>query len=69
MWLGWTFNTEPVIQGVQGRYFLPVIPLLLIGMRGKVLSADANMGFPVVAAMSSIDFLYLCYVLAAAMQM
>ena len=37
-------------------------------MRGKVLSAAANMGFPVVAAMSSIDFLYLCYVLVAAMQ-
>lgn len=68
MWLGWTFNTEPVILGVQGRYFLPVIPLLLVGMRGKVLSAAANTGFPVVAAMSSSDFLYLCYVLVAAMQ-
>lgn len=69
MWLGWTFNTEPVIQGVQGRYFLPVVPLLLIGMRGKALSADANTGFPVVTAMSTIDFLYLCYVLVAAVQL
>lgn len=26
----WTFNTEDIIQGVQGRYLLPVLPLLLV---------------------------------------
>ena len=30
MCLGHTFNTELVIMGVQGRYFLPVVPLALI---------------------------------------
>lgn len=26
----WTFNTETIIDGVQGRYFLPMLPLLLL---------------------------------------
>lgn len=35
MWLGWTFNTENIIQGVQGRYFLPALPVLLFGLRNR----------------------------------
>lgn len=35
MWLGWTFDNDIVIQGVQGRYFLPVLPLLLFALRPK----------------------------------
>lgn len=32
MCIGHTFDTELVIRGVQGRYFLPVLPLLLIAL-------------------------------------
>ena len=37
MWLGWTFLREGVIQGVQGRYFTPFLPVLLYGLRGSGL--------------------------------
>lgn len=32
MCIGHTFDSELVIRGVQGRYFLPVLPLLLIAL-------------------------------------
>ncbi len=35
MAVGWTGNTHAVIQGVQGRYFLPVFPLLLLSLCGS----------------------------------
>ena len=35
MWLGWTFDNDIVIQGVQGRYFIPILPLLLFALRPK----------------------------------
>lgn len=37
MCIGHTFDTELVIRGVQGRYFLPVLPLLLIALRSNTL--------------------------------
>ena len=33
MAVSWTPNTASVIQGVQGRYILPALPLLLLGLR------------------------------------
>lgn len=30
MFLGWTSNTRTIILGVQGRYFIPVFPLLIL---------------------------------------
>lgn len=30
MFLGWTSNTRTIIVGVQGRYFIPVFPLLIL---------------------------------------
>lgn len=30
MFLGWTSNTRQIIQGVQGRYFIPILPLLFM---------------------------------------
>lgn len=32
MFLGWTSNTWQVIEGVQGRYFLPVFSLLVVSL-------------------------------------
>lgn len=35
MTVGWTSNTSNLIQGVQGRYFLPIFPLLLLALCGN----------------------------------
>ena len=45
MLVGWTFNTESVISGLQGRYLLPVLPLLLIALAPERLECDYNMAF------------------------
>jgi len=45
--LVWSAICGDVIEGVQGRYFLPVLPLLLVSMRGRIRWQPSMM--PVVA--------------------
>ena len=59
MLLGWTFNTEQIIQGVQGRYFLPYLPLLLLGLRPRRVEIGANTLAPVIGLMSVAHVLML----------
>lgn len=42
MWLGWTHSGNPVIEGVQGRYILPVLPLLLLSWRSSKLYYEGD---------------------------
>lgn len=42
MALGHTFQTEDVILGVQGRYLIPLLPLLLIAFHGKTVSVEKD---------------------------
>lgn len=42
MMVGYTFTTEDVIQGVQGRYFLPVLPVLMLSLRAKAVQASSR---------------------------
>lgn len=59
MLLGWTFVDEDTIQGVQGRYLLPVLPLLIIACRSSRLSFSSPLlGFGPVAFIA-LDALYL----------
>lgn len=37
LWISWTPNYYDCIEGVQGRYFLPFLPMLLFTFRNKVL--------------------------------
>lgn len=39
----WTFTTDNVIYGVQGRYFLPFLPWLLLGLRSRRMRISADM--------------------------
>lgn len=61
MCIGHTFDTEPVIRGVQGRYFLPVLPLLLIALRSNGLAVQWRN--PGVLLMSSYTVLNVFYVM------
>ena len=40
MLLGWTPIGQPYIRGVQGRYFLPILPLFLLTCRNKSLKVS-----------------------------
>lgn len=66
MWLGWTFVTETVIQGVQGRYFLPLMPLVAGVIRSRYLKYDKSLGLPLVFFMLSIDMVCFEYISAVA---
>ncbi len=62
MYLGWTFNTEQVILGVQGRYFIPFLPLLYLALRSGRLETHGRMAMPTMTALASIDLLYLAFI-------
>lgn len=59
MFLGWTFNNENVIQGVQGRYFLPALALLLLAFRSPRIKAYArlNLWIPFLAYAINVAYL------------
>ncbi len=38
LYLGWTPPGSPVVEGIQGRYFIALLPLLLIAMSGTSLA-------------------------------
>lgn len=59
MWLGWTFNYENVIQGVQGRYFLPALPALLFGLRTRLLRFNSSSIIFITLGMCLMNCLYL----------
>ena len=37
MLVSWTSNTHEIVQGVQGRYFVPCIPLLFMCMNNRLV--------------------------------
>lgn len=65
--VSWVFNTESLITGVQGRYFLPYLPWLLISLRSKKFRFDGNL-FPVLlSAMLFLNFYNLTRVFSIAL--
>ena len=66
MWLGWTFVSDSVINGVQGRYFLPLMPLLAIAIRPRSLRCDANLSFCCLSVSLSLLCIGLMYISAVA---
>ena len=62
MYLGWTFVTEDTIQGVQGRYFLPVLPLLLLAMRSEAIVARIHTMPYISMAIGGLECLYLAQI-------
>lgn len=43
MLIGWTSSTSGIIEGIQGRYFLPVIPLLCMTIQRKNFEINMNL--------------------------
>lgn len=63
MFLGWTSDTRPTIQGIQGRYFIPIFPLLLMCFNNKMIKNDHPVEKYVSAFGVLINFNLLTYVL------
>lgn len=43
MLLSFTFNTETIISGVQGRYFLPYLPWFMLSLRGDKIRVAGSL--------------------------
>ena len=59
MLVGWTFTSESVVQGVQGRYFLPLLPMAALIIRSKHMSIDIPLGMGFVYIMIAVNAMYL----------
>ena len=44
MLISWTTISSATIEGIQGRYFIPVMPIILILFTSKKISIDASIG-------------------------
>ena len=59
MYLGWTFNNEPVILGIQGRYFLPICPLLFLSLRSSKIAYRGRVETYVLIGIMALNYLTL----------
>lgn len=67
MLLGHTFVGDPHIMGVQGRYILPVLPLLLIALQNSKVVYQGNPVKAVVLSAFALNLLYMDFVFAKAL--
>lgn len=67
MYLAHTFNTEEYIQGVQGRYILPVLPLLLLSFRGRTCTMRRDLLVPLAVGFALLNSVYLTRVYTLAL--
>lgn len=58
MYISWTPNTETTVQGVQGRYFLPTLPLMLLALKGNILIAEQSYTRSLIFAASVLNIAY-----------
>jgi uncharacterized membrane protein len=50
---------NPVIEGVQGRYFLPLLPLVYVALSSPSLRVQRDLSLPLAIAFSSFNCIYL----------
>lgn len=65
--VSWVFNTEGLITGVQGRYFLPYLPWLLISIRISRFKFDGNLFPYLLMAMLFLNFYNLTRIFSIAL--
>ncbi len=63
MLLFWTPLGSDIVQGVQGRYFLPILPLILLAVRGRSLAWEKDRTAVLMFGYCVIDALVLLSVL------
>lgn len=64
MCVGWTSDTSDVIQGVQGRYFIPILPLVLLTLNSDTLVLRKNLDRNLMLTGSLVNALALLRIVA-----
>lgn len=67
MFIGWTFITENEIQGIQGRYIVPILPLILIAISPQRIRCGYNLGFWCPFLMCSVNAMYIIHIASNSM--
>lgn len=57
MWLNFTPDFCTYIAGVQGRYFLPFLPLLVLAVKNKTIYIRKKMDYGLAAAVFALEFM------------
>lgn len=65
--ISWTEAGADIIAGVQGRYFIPVLPLLLLALRGGMIRSSVSLVSKIEIAESLIGLLVVLRVFAIAL--
>jgi len=65
MLLSWTPLGSPVVEGVQGRYFLPVLPLILVAFRNKKIMLQNNIDDILIGGYCLVNLLVIQGILSA----
>lgn len=68
MLLSWTPLGSPVVEGVQGRYFLPILPLVLVALRNKKIVLQHNIDDILVGGYCLVNLLVIQWILAMAVR-
>lgn len=67
MLIGYTFDTQATIEGVQGRYILPVAMPLILSLRSEHFRSDTD-SFPfTLLSMALMNIVFLLHIVAGAM--
>lgn len=61
MFAGWTPNDSGVIEGIQGRYFLPLLPMILLVLQNKTIVVKKRLDQFIVMGAVTINMLMLMY--------
>lgn len=64
MLLSWTPLGSPVVEGVQGRYFLPILPLVLVALRNKKIVLQHNIDDILIGGYCLVNLLVIQWILA-----
>ena len=59
--LGWTPLSSPVIKGIQGRYFLPLLPVLIPVVRDRIILVDSSFRRRMVFLLASVNLWLLAH--------
>lgn len=63
MWLGWTPQSNDLIEGVQGRYFLPVLPMAICFLQNNVLLLKRGIDREIMVILTSLECVTICNIL------
>jgi len=62
MFIAWTPAGSPIITGVQGRYFLPIVPLIILLLRNNIVVAKKSLYFGLVACLCVLQVFAIIHV-------